>query len=226
MSPPQPTKLRRAGSESLAPAAEAVADLGKFDAPGDNLWRGFDLGKLGAALTQIHVAQVVWRQLADCLSQALEDQALALCQGARAPLAVLAQDGVHDSLMDDLIAQSPQCPFSKQPNQIIANLRSARCDEPARVIYEFIEHYWGWTVGHSAEGVPIHLMMFGAEPLGPTDMALNARRLARFVAASMASEKNRRQLVSELSAETQGLRISAAAALRSKLDQWLLSNDD
>lgn len=219
------TKLRRAENEA-PPTVSESRDTGKFDTPGDGSWRGFDLAALGQSLTQTHIPKVVWRHLVDCISQAVGDQAVALVQGAGAPLVILAQDGAHDSLLADLACSEPLCPFGRAPNQIIADLSTAPGHEQARVIYEFIEHFWGWTVGDSAEGEPIHLMMFGADAQEPTEQAHDARRLARFVVESVASEKSRRQLISELSAETQGLRISSAAALRAKIDQWLGQHDD
>lgn len=213
------TKLRRATRAPSRALAPTVVDR--------ILWRGISLNELGAALSRTHHVKYVWKQLAITVSLALEDHAVAFIQAGTLqdkPI-LLAEDGLHDELSRAISSADVRCPFLQAPAEHINNLALTLAnDENARLLYEFIEHYWGWKIVAGKES-PVYLMVFGPEASPPHRLALDACRLASFVANHVGSEKQRRQLISELSAETQGKRITPAVALKNRLDQWVKLND-
>lgn len=221
-----PSKLRRAAVEPSATHAQPHPAAATLETADGESWRGFDLVCLGESLTQSHIPKIFWHELANCLADTLQDQALLILAKSPTGWAIVAEDGIHDGLRDAILQGSPACPFLSDPAQSLDRLpQEALAHEQASIVYEFIEHYWGWRVGRLADGSELYLMMFGADVAAPSDLARDAAQLTEFVAENIASDKARRQLVSALSAETQGLRISPAAALRSKIEQWLGRHD-
>jgi hypothetical protein len=213
-------KLRRATQETTpSPPVQDVAP--------SVTWRGISLQDLGLALSQTHHITYIWKQLAQVLSTALEDHAVALTQiEVGIPTAtILADDGLHDELRKAIASADQRCPFLLAPQQHINDLGLVLNDDTeARRLYEFIEHYWGWELARNKE-TSIFLMLFGPETCPPNEMARNVCRLATFVASHAGTEKRRHQLIADLSAEMQGRRIPPAVALRDRLDHWISLND-
>lgn len=213
------TKLRRAIKTPLRAPAPHASDA--------VLWRGIGLDTLGHALAQTHHVQYVWKQLALTVSQALQDHAVALIQAGDKTngATLLADDGLHDELRRAISAGDSRCPFLRSPATHIDDLALALENDPeARLLYELIEHYWGWRITRNT-AAPVYLMLFGPEVSPPHRMALDACHLSSFVASHAGTEIQRRQLISDLSAETQGKRILPADALKNRLDQWLPVHD-
>lgn len=211
-------KLRRAPVES---------SLKTLPLPVGNTvsWRGLVLDELGDALAQLHHEKFIWKKLVECISTSLEDQAVVFAQRTSPGWMFLAEDGLHDQLLQAMNQDDLRCPFMGKPEENILHLSKALTAFPdASGLYEFIEHYWGWRLA-SEQGSPIFLMIFGAEQEPPSELAHDAARLSSYLCWHICSDKRRKQLISDLSAETQGLRISPADVLRRRLDQWMSRND-
>lgn len=188
-------------------------------------WRGLALDDLGDALAKLHHEKIIWKKLVECISASMEDQAIVFAQRAPEGWSYLAADGLHDQLLQAMSRHDPRCPFMDRPDENMLNISSSLTAFPdAGGLYEFIEHYWGWRLA-SEQASPIYLMLFGAEHDAPSELAQNAARLSSYLCWHISSDKRRKQLISDLSAETQGLRISPADVLRRRLDQWMSRND-
>lgn len=210
-------KLRR------SPAELSVARVAAQEKPVS--WCGLALDDLAAALAQTHHEKIIWKRLAISISTSLEDQAVAFVQHVEGQWVVLSDDGLHDQLRQAIIRHDPLCPFLDAPNtHHNALLESLSAFPEATHLYEFIEHYWGWQLA-SEQKNPIYLMVFGSERRAPSALALKAAQLAHYVCLNISTDKRRQQLISDLSAEVQGLRISAASALNRRLEQWATRND-
>lgn len=211
-------KLRRTPAESptrssQVPRASSIT------------WRGLGLDELGEALTKLHHEKIVWKKLAESISASMENQAIAFLQNVDGEWNFLSVDGLHEELKKAITQRDPLCPFLTKPEEHVQNLSAVLSAFPdAGPLYEFIDHYWGWRLA-SEHSSPIYLMIFGTEQDPPSSLANNAAHLASYLCWHISSEKRRKQLTSDLSAETQGLRISAADVLRRRLEQWMSRND-
>lgn len=209
------TRLRRAVVQSYRQSETKSGDGVKY-------WRSLNVDELAAALSQKHVVKNILTKLLVSIDSSLNDQAVALVRkDANRRLIVVVEDGLHHALLDVLAKDPSRFPFFETLDLHIVNLLdSPSADEEMCSIYEFIEHYWGWRlVGDGVESV--YLIMFGPEVAWPPERAEDAALLSRFVLWHVSSPKRHEQLISDLSSETQGLRISYADALCLKIDQWV-----